>query len=214
MAGSSAGLEGFRGIGFEECFCFLRRLRQKHSKAPSRSKRPTPPPTAPPIIAPVWLEVPPLELAGVLVAVGIARVGDRVENLACREKYTGRSRLSQVDGLVSVAPPVELAQLSASPLLEASKAQNLPSTDLIDDGLGYVVVRDIRVEEIPHGVVRSILSEVEIMRTPNGWSIAVVVGRKGSTNDEHLRTIDDIASQAVVRISGARFGGPPFDPSE
>jgi hypothetical protein len=68
------------------------------------------PPTAIPAIAPV--DNVGEELAGgvlVEVEVGVevvtARVAVRAARLALRVKYTGRSRLDQVAGAVTVAPP-------------------------------------------------------------------------------------------------------------
>lgn len=80
------------------------------------------PPTAIPAIAPVdstGEELEEVELAvlvevevEVAVVVGMTRVGVRTGLLAFRVKYTGRSRLSQVAGAVTVAPPRELEDIS------------------------------------------------------------------------------------------------------
>jgi hypothetical protein len=52
--------------------------------------------------------LPPAEPVGDPVPVGIVRVAARAENDATRSKYTGKSGLFQVAGLVAVAPPVGL----------------------------------------------------------------------------------------------------------
>jgi len=73
------------------------------------------PPTAIPAIAPVDSIGEELEEAELVVLVGvevITRVGVRTGLLAFRVKYTGRSRLSQVAGAVTVAPPRELEDIS------------------------------------------------------------------------------------------------------
>jgi hypothetical protein len=82
------------------------------------------PPTAIPAIAPVdstgeeleETELVVLVEVEVEVEVGIdvvtTRVGVRTGSLAFRVKYTGRSRLSQVAGAVTVAPPRELEDIS------------------------------------------------------------------------------------------------------
>jgi hypothetical protein len=69
------------------------------------------PPTAIPAIAPVESTGEELEVVEVEVEVGMARVGVRTALLAFRLKYTGRSRLSQVAGAVTVAPPRELEDI-------------------------------------------------------------------------------------------------------
>jgi hypothetical protein len=76
------------------------------------------PPTAIPAIAPVDSIGEELEVA-LEVDVVMARVGVRTGSLAFREKYTGRSRLSQVAGAVTVAPPRELEHIS---MLDVSMA--------------------------------------------------------------------------------------------
>lgn len=82
------------------------------------------PPIAIPAIAPVdsiGEELEGVELAGLVevevevevgIDVGMTRVGVRTGSLAVRVKYTARSRLSQVAGAVTVAPPTELADIS------------------------------------------------------------------------------------------------------
>jgi hypothetical protein len=96
-------------------FDLFRRRKQKQPRR--RSPKTAAPPTAIPAIAPVErtgeefpvvVEVALVEVEVAVALVGIERVAVRIAISALRVKYTGRSRLSQVAGAVTVAPPKEL----------------------------------------------------------------------------------------------------------
>jgi hypothetical protein len=102
---------------------------------------PARPPTTPPAIAPmfVFFEWPVSD--GFAVPLGTTRVADRAEKVAWRPKYTPRSPLSQLEGLVMLAPPVGLegVRFTLYPHNKMESTHPPPITEITGVGTKYLV---------------------------------------------------------------------------
>lgn len=69
---------------------------------------------------------------------------------------------------------------------------NVPSTNFGNNLWWHQVFGDVRIEQIPHRILRTVLSQIQVVGAPYAWRITLLVLRKPATDDEHLRAVDNV----------------------
>jgi hypothetical protein len=110
---------------------------------------------------------------------------------------------------VAVAPPRELVQVSHAFINLVSI--NLRATDDSNYFGWDDIRRNVNFVGIPH--VSTLLSEIQVVRTPSCWAVTSFGDWESASDNEHLATVDHITRQGIVWIASPGTL-PPLDPLE